>query len=90
MDAANRRRGVLIVLFDRTDLLLRRAFRRPMLDTLRAFNHEFLNKLHIILSLPTDRGDSAGDEFITNSSLVSSQSVRETANCIRVPKSVRL
>ena len=24
--------------------------------------------------------------FITNSSLVSSQSVRETANCIRVPK----
>ena len=41
-------RGVLIVLFDRTDLLRlsdELSGAHNMLDTLRAFNHEFLNKL---------------------------------------------
>ena len=57
-----------------------------MLDTLRAFNHEFLNKLHIILGyLQTGETKKAMD-FITNSSLVSSQSIRETAACIRVSR----
>ena len=45
MDAANRRTGgVLIVLFDRTDLLRlsdELSGAHNMLDTLRAFNHEF-------------------------------------------------
>ena len=57
-----------------------------MLDTLRAFNHEFLNKLHIILGYLQTGEIQQAMNFITNSSLVSSQSVRETANCIRVPK----
>ncbi len=82
-------RGVLVVIFDRTDLLRltdELSGAHSMLDTLRAFNHEFLNKLHIILGyLQTGKIEQAIN-FITNSSLVSSQSVRETANCIRVPR----
>ena len=82
-------RGILVVFFDRTNLLRlsdELSGAHNMLDTLRAFNHEFLNKLHIILGyLQTGEIQQAMD-FITNSSLVSSQSVRETANCIRVPK----
>ena len=55
-----------------------------MMDTLRAFNHEFLNKLHIILGyLQTGEIDRA-KQFIINSSLVSSQSVRDTAEALRV------
>ena len=57
---------------------------RSMLDTLRAFNHEFLNKLHIILGyLQTGETQKAID-FIINSNLVTSQSIRQTADCIRV------
>lgn len=83
------RRGVLVVLFDRTDLLRlsdELSGAHNMLDTLRAFNHEFLNKLHIILGYLQTGEIQQAMNFITNSSLVSSQSVRETANCIRVPK----
>lgn len=55
-----------------------------MLDTLRAFNHEFLNKLHVILGyLQTGQTEQA-ITFITNSSLVSSQAIRQTADCLRV------
>ena len=82
-------RGVLVVLFDRTDLLRlsdELSGAHNMLDTLRAFNHEFLNKLHIILGYLQTGEIQQAMNFITNSSLVSSQSVRETANCIRVPK----
>ena len=57
-----------------------------MLDTLRAFNHEFLNKLHVILGyLQTGQTEEA-IKFIINSNLVSSQSIRQTADCIRVSK----
>lgn len=57
---------------------------RSMLDTLRAFNHEFLNKLHVILGyLQTGQTDQA-IAFITNSNLVSSQAIRQTADCLRV------
>lgn len=82
-------RGVLMVLFDRTDLLRlsdELSGAHNMLDTLRAFNHEFLNKLHIILGYLQIGEVEQAMNFITNSSLVSSQSVRETANSIRVPK----
>ena len=59
---------------------------KAMLDTLRAFNHEFLNKLHVILGyLQTGQTDEA-IKFIINSNLVSSQSIRQTADCIRVSK----
>lgn len=82
-------RGVLIIIFDRTDLLRltdELSGAHSMLDTLRAFNHEFLNKLHIILGYLQTGEIQRAIDFITNSSLVSSQSVRETANCIRVPR----
>lgn len=82
-------RGVLIIVFDRTDLLRltdELSGAHSMLDTLRAFNHEFLNKLHIILGYLQTGEIQRAIDFITNSSLVSSQSVRETANCIRVPR----
>ena len=55
-----------------------------MLDTLRFFNHEFMNKLHIILGYLQTGQIPKAIQFITNSSLVSSQSIRETADCIRV------
>ena len=44
--------GVLVILQDRTEALKlsdELSGARNMMDTLRAFNHEFLNKLHIIL-----------------------------------------
>ena len=59
---------------------------RNMMDTLRAFNHEFLNKLHIILGYLQTGEIEEAKRFITNSSLVSSKSVRDTANAIRVPE----
>ena len=79
--------GVLLILQDRTEALRlsdELSGARNMMDTLRAFNHEFLNKLHIILGyLQTGAIDKA-KEFIINSNLVSSQSVRDTANALRV------
>ncbi len=79
--------GVLLILQDRTEALRlsdELSGARNMMDTLRAFNHEFLNKLHIILGyLQTGEIDRA-KEFIINSNLVSSQSVRDTANALRV------
>lgn len=79
--------GVLLILQDRTEALRlsdELSGARNMMDTLRAFNHEFLNKLHIILGyLQTGEIDKA-KEFIINSNLVSSQSVRDTANALRV------
>ena len=82
-------RGVLIVLFDRTDLLRlsdELSGAHNMLDTLRAFNHEFLNKLHIILGYLQTGEIQQAMNFITNSNLVSSQSIRQTADCLRVSK----
>lgn len=55
-----------------------------MLDTLRAFNHEFLNKLHVILGYLQTGQTQQAITFITNSSLVSSQAIRQTADCLRV------
>lgn len=82
-------RGMLVILLDKTELMNlsdELSGARSMMDTLRAFNHEFLNKLHIILGyLQTGQIQHAID-FINNSSLVSSQSIRETANNIRVSR----
>lgn len=81
--------GILTVLNDRTDLEAlsdELSGAHNMLDTLRAFNHEFLNKLHIILGyLQTGHTEDA-ISFITNSSIVSSNSVRGMANSIRNSK----
>ncbi len=82
-------RGVLSIFYDKTEL---RALSdelsgtREMLDTLRYFNHEFMNKLHIILGYIQTNQLEEATQFIVNSSLVSSRSIRETASCIRVPR----
>ena len=81
--------GILTILFDRTELLKvsdELTGTRAMLDTLRAFNHEFLNKLHIILGYLQTGNTEKAINFIVNSSLVSSQSIRQTADCIRISR----
>ena len=55
-----------------------------MLDTLRDLNHEFLNKLHVILGYLQTGETEKAITFITNSNLVSSQAIRQTADCLRV------
>lgn len=80
-------KGFLLVLNDRTEML--RIFdelsgTKATLDTLRAFNHEFMNKLHVILGYLQTGETKKAMTFIVNSSLVSSQAVRETAERIRV------
>lgn len=82
-------RGTLTVIADRTELMKLSddlSGARSMLDTLRAFNHEFLNKLHIILGYLQTGEITRAIDFITNSSLVSSQSIRETADRIRASR----
>ena len=78
--------GVLLILQDRTESLRlsdELSGARSMMDTMRAFNHEFLNKLHVILGYLQIGDIETAKQFIINSSLVSSQSIRETANAIR-------
>lgn len=56
-----------------------------MVDTLRAVNHEFMNKLHVILGyLEMDQVDSA-KEFILNTSLVSGAAVSDIRQRVPVP-----
>lgn len=79
--------GVLTLFMDRTETLRlsdELSGTRSMLDTLRAFNHEFLNKLHVILGYLQLGDTERAIKFITNSTLVTSQSIRHTADCIRV------
>lgn len=81
--------GMLVIMVDRTDMLAMSdelSGTRSMLDTLRAFNHEFLNKLHVILGYLQIGEIEQAIQFIINSTLVSSQSIRETADCIRVSR----
>lgn len=79
--------GVLNIFHDKTEMRKlsdELSGTRYMLDTLRFFNHEFMNKLHIILGyLQTGQAQQAM-QFIMNTSLVSGRSIRETADCIRV------
>lgn len=79
--------GVLNVFHDKTEMRKlsdELSGTRYMLDTLRFFNHEFMNKLHIILGYLQTGETEKATSFIINSSLVSSQAIRETADCIRV------
>lgn len=87
---ANRSKGgMLVILQDQTETLRlsdELSGARSMMDTMRAFNHEYLNKLHIILGyLQTGDIDSA-KQFIINSNLVTSQAIRETANNLRISR----
>lgn len=81
--------GVLTIFNDRSEienLTDELSGTKAMLDTLRSFNHEFLNKLHVILGyLQTGQTEQA-ITFIINSNLVSSQAIRQTASCLRVPQ----
>lgn len=84
---SRRSQGVLTILNDRYEvetLSDELSGARSMLDTLRAFNHEFLNKLHVILGYLQTGQTQQAITFITNSSLVSSQAIRQTADCLRV------
>ena len=79
--------GVLTVFHDKTEMLRlsdKLSGTQNTLDTLRAFNHEFMNKLHVILGYLQSGQIDQAKHLIINSSLVSSQAVRETADCIRV------
>ena len=81
--------GVLSVFHDKTEIYQlsdELSGTRYMLDTLRFFNHEFMNKLHIILGYLQTGEIERATSFIINSSLVSSQAIRETADCIRIPR----
>lgn len=79
--------GVLTILYDRTEMLnmsdeLFGA--RSMIDALRSFNHEFSNKLHVILGyLETGQLEKAIG-FIVNSNLITGQLICQTADQIRV------
>ncbi|WP_101697358.1 sensor histidine kinase [Clostridium minihomine] len=79
--------GVLIVLYDRTEMLnmSNELFgARSMIDALRSFNHEFSNKLHVILGyLEAGQTDQAIG-VIVNSNLITSQLICQTADQIRV------
>ena len=81
--------GVLTILFDKTELLSisdELFGARSMLETLRSFNHEFSNKLHVILGyLETGQVDQA-TRVILNSDLLSSQHICQTADSIRAPE----
>ena len=83
----NGSQGVLNVFHDKTEMRKlsdELSGARYMLDTLRFFNHEFMNKLHIILGYLQTGESQKAVQFIMNTSLVTSQSIRETADCIRV------
>lgn len=85
----NGRRGALNVFQDKTEMRKlsdELSGAQEMLDTLRFFNHEFMNKLHIILGYLQTNQIQTAIQFIVNSSLVSSQSIRETADFIRAPR----
>ena len=54
-----------------------------MVETLRAFNHEFMNKLHVILGLLETGQVDRARQYITDTSLVSGQAVSDISR--RVP-----
>lgn len=81
--------GVLTILYDRTEMLhmsdeLFGA--RSMIDALRSYNHEFSNKLHVILGyLETGQLEKAICSIV-NSNLISGQLICQTADQLRVPE----
>lgn len=79
--------GVLTILYDRTEMLhmsdeLFGA--RSMIDALRTYNHEFSNKMHVILGYLEAGQIQQAIRFIVNSNLISGQVICQTADQIRV------
>lgn len=56
-----------------------------MVDTLRAFNHEFMNKLHVILGLIEIGTPEKAAELIRTTTVISAQLVNEVTTKIRIP-----
>lgn len=57
---------------------------RYMVDTLRAFNHEFMNKLHIILGFLEMNNVDNAKEYILKTSLVSGESVSQISRTVPI------
>lgn len=57
---------------------------RYMVDTLRAFNHEFMNKLHIILGFLEMNEVGSAKEYILKTSLVSGESVSQISRTVPI------
>ncbi|NCB94003.1 MAG: sensor histidine kinase [Clostridia bacterium] len=57
---------------------------RYMVDTLRSFNHEFMNKLHIILGLLEMKDYEGAKKYILNTSMVSGREVSHICQTIPV------
>lgn len=79
--------GVLTILYDRTEMLHMsdQLFgARSMIEALRAYNHEFSNKLHVILGYLQSGETKKAMRFILNSNLISGQLICQTADQIRV------
>lgn len=55
-----------------------------MVETLRAFNHEFVNRLHVILGLMELREWDKARDYILNTTLVSSQAISDIQHRIPV------
>lgn len=83
----NRIAGAISIFRDRTEVLKMAeelTGARDMLDTLRAFNHEFMNKLHVILGYLQLGDMETAIEYISNTTLVSSQAVKDVSTQIHV------
>jgi sensor histidine kinase regulating citrate/malate metabolism len=79
--------GVLTILYDRTEMLRMsdELFgARSMIDALRSYNHEFSNKLHVILGYLESGKIQEAIRFIVNSNLISGQLICQTADQLRV------
>lgn len=79
--------GVLTILYDRTEMLHMsdQLFgARSMIDALRSYNHEFSNKMHVILGYLESGEIQKAMRFILNSNLISGQLICQTADQIRV------
>lgn len=79
--------GVLTILYDRTEMLRMsdELFgARSMIDALRSYNHEFSNRLHVILGYLETGKTQEAVRAIVNSSLISGQVICQTADQLRV------
>lgn len=85
----NNQPGMMSIFNDKTEIMQlsdELSGTKNVLDSLRFFNHEYMNKLHVILGYLQIGQTQQAMDFIMNSSLVSSQAIREAAAQIRVSK----
>lgn len=77
--------GAVAVLRDKTEVTMlaeELTGAKYMVDTLRAFNHEFMNKLHIILGLLEIEDVDRAKDYIMETSLVSGKEVSEICHLV--------